>query len=96
MGQHGEEVRCISDSLNMMRLPLEVSPFNPQSLTGQPRWGIGDRIPLTPCVASHCVRYSFHPQSLRDSPGGALGTVFPKPLASLRSEFVVLHYYYYI
>jgi len=48
----------------MMRLPLEVCPFNPQSL--------------------------------RDSPGGALGTVFPKPLASLRSEFVVLHYYYYI
>ena len=64
MGQHREEVRCISDSLNMMRLPLEVSPFNPSPL--------------------------------RDSPGGALGTVFPKPLASLRSEFVVLHYYYYI
>ena len=25
------------------------------------------------------------PQSLRDSPGGALGTVFPRPLASLRT-----------
>ncbi len=37
--------------------------------------------------------FLFNPQSLRDSPGGALGTVFPKPLASLRSEFVVLHYY---
>ncbi len=30
--------------------------------------------------------HSFNPQSLRDSPGGALGTVFPKPLASLRSD----------
>lgn len=38
----------------------------------------------------------FNPQSLRDSPGGALGSGLPKPLASLRSEFVVLHYYYYI
>ena len=36
MGQHGEEVRYISDSLNMMRLPLEVSPFNPQSLSDSP------------------------------------------------------------
>ena len=27
----------------------------------------------------------IHPQSLRDSPGGALGTVFPRPLASLRA-----------
>ena len=32
---------------------------------------------------------SFNPQSLRDSPSGALGTVFPKPLASLRSEVSV-------
>ncbi len=30
--------------------------------------------------------HSFNPQSLRDSPGGALGTVFPKPLASLRAS----------
>ena len=28
----------------------------------------------------------FNPQSLRDSPGGALGSGLPKPLASLRSE----------
>ena len=27
----------------------------------------------------------FLPQSLRDSPGGVLGTVFPRPLASLRT-----------
>ncbi len=91
--------------------------YSPPVASRQPRWGIGDRIPQTPCVASHCVRFLFtpsrfatapvghwgpyspnplrrfalralfiHPQSLRDSPGGALGTVFPKPLASLRSE----------
>ena len=89
---------------------------SPPVASRQPRWGIGDRIPQTPCVASHCVRFSFtpsrfatapvghwgpyspnplrrfalralfiHPQSLRDSPGGSLGTVFPKPLASLRT-----------
>ena len=29
----------------------------------------------------------FNPQSLRDSPGGALGTGFPRPLGSLRSEW---------
>ena len=34
---------------------------------------------------------SSTPQSLRDSPGGALGTVFPRPLASLRSDRFVLH-----
>ena len=62
---------------------------SPPVASRQPRWGIGDRIPQTPCVASHCVRYSFHPQSLRDSPGGALGTVFPKPLASLRTACVI-------
>ena len=31
----------------------------------------------------------FNPQSLRDSPGGALGSVLPRPLASLRSECYV-------
>ena len=36
-------------------------------------------------VGNNCWPF-FYPQSLRDSPGGALGTVFPKPLASLRSE----------
>ncbi len=30
-------------------------------------------------------RIFIHPQSLRDSPGGVLGTVFPRPLASLRT-----------
>ncbi len=37
----------------------------------------------------------IYPQSLRDSPNGALGSVLPKPLASLRSEGVwgeFLHY----
>ena len=34
---------------------------------------------------------SSTPQSLRDSSGGALGTVFPRPLASLRSDRFVLH-----
>ena len=58
---------------------------SPPVASRQPQWGIGDRIPQTPCVASHCVRFSFTPQSLRDSPRGALGTVFPKPLASLRT-----------
>ena len=62
---------------------------SPPVASRQPRWGIGDRIPQTPCVASHCVRYTFHPQSLRDSPGGALGTVFPKPLASLRTACAI-------
>lgn len=39
---------------------------------------------------------SSTPQSLRDSPGGALGTVFPRPLASLRSDRFVLHLYPFI
>ena len=35
--------------------------FTPQSLRDSPLGGTGDRIPQTPCVASHCVRISFHP-----------------------------------
>ena len=41
--------------------------------------------------AASLIHYS--PQSLRDSPGVALGTEFPRPLASLRSEsrdFVII------
>ncbi len=83
--------------------------LSPPVPSGQPRWGIGERSPQTPCVATHCVRFpftpspfgtapvghwgavspnplrryalralSFHPQSLRDSPGGALGSGLPK------------------
>ena len=37
-------------------------------------------------VVSHRQKDKIHPQSLQDSPGGALGTVFPRPLASLRSD----------
>ena len=33
--------------------------------------------------------FLFNPQSLRDSPGGALGTEFPKPLASLRTACAI-------
>ena len=51
--------------------------------------GIGERAPQTPSVASHCVRYSFHPQSLRDSPGGARGKISPKPLRSLRTACTI-------
>ena len=49
------------------------------------RWG-----PYSPAPLSRYARYAhvfFNPQSLRDSPGGALGTVFPRPLGSLRSEW---------
>ena len=48
-------------------------------------WG-----PYSPAPLSRYARYAhvfFNPQSLRDSPGGALGTVFPRPLGSLRSEW---------
>ena len=37
------------------------------------------------CVSFFCEPYS-HPQSLRDSPGGARGKDSPNPLRSLRSE----------
>ena len=37
------------------------------------------------CVSFFCDPYS-HPQSLRDSPGGARGKDSPNPLRSLRSE----------
>ena len=37
------------------------------------------------CVSFFCDPYS-HPQSLRDSPGGARGKDSPTPLRSLRSE----------
>ena len=46
-------------------------------------WG-----PYSPAPLSRYARYAhvfFNPQSLRDSPGGALGTVFPRPLESLRA-----------
>ena len=49
------------------------------------RWG-----PDSPAPLSRFARYAhvfFNPQSLRDSPGGALGTEFPRPLGSLRSEW---------
>ena len=46
--------------------------------------------PDSPDPLSRFARYAhvfFNPQSLRDSPGGALGTGFPRPLGSLRSEW---------
>ena len=46
--------------------------------------------PDSPDPLGRYARYAhvfFNPQSLRDSPGGALGTVFPRPLGSLRSEW---------
>ena len=46
--------------------------------------------PDSPAPLGRYARYAhvfFNPQSLRDSPGGALGTVFPRPLGSLRSEW---------
>ena len=49
------------------------------------RWG-----PYSPNPLGRYARYAhvfFNPQSLRDSPGGALGTVFPRPLESLRFEW---------
>jgi len=50
------------------------------------RWGTGNRIPQTPWVATRAMRtFFFNPQSLRDSPCGALGTGFPRPLGSLRA-----------
>mgnify|MGYP004456525615 FL=1 len=45
------------------------------------------------CPKGQPLSFIIHPQSLRDSPGGALGTEFPRPLASLRSEsrdFVII------
>ena len=51
---------------------------SPPVASGQPRWGIGDRIPQTPCVASHCVRYSFHPQSLTGQPRWGIGDRIPQ------------------
>ena len=48
-------------------------------------WG-----PDSPDPLGRYARYAhvfFNPQSLRDSPGGALGTGFPRPLGSLRSEW---------
>ena len=44
--------------------------------------------PDSPAPLGRYARYAhvfFNPQSLRDSPGGALGTVFPRPLGSLRA-----------
>ena len=46
--------------------------------------------PDSPAPLGRYARYAhvfFNPQSLRDSPGGALGTGFPRPLGSLRSEW---------
>ena len=46
--------------------------------------------PDSPAPLGRYARYAhvfFNPQSLRDSPGGALGTVFPRPLESLRFEW---------
>ena len=46
--------------------------------------------PDSPDPLGRFARYAhvfFNPQSLRDSPGGALGTGFPRPLGSLRSEW---------
>ena len=46
--------------------------------------------PDSPAPLGRYARYAhvfFNPQSLRDSPCGALGTGFPRPLGSLRSEW---------
>ena len=46
--------------------------------------------PDSPAPLGRYARYAhvfFNPQSLRDSPGGALGTGFPRPLGSLRFEW---------
>ena len=83
MGQHRKA----------LALSCAGSPPVPYGTAPVGHWGPYSPNPLR----RFALRALFiHPQSLRDSPGGALGTVFPKPLASLRSEFVVLHYYYYI
>ncbi len=70
----------------LRRYALRALCLQPPVPTGQPRWGTGERSPRTPCVATRCARFAFNPQSLRDSPGGALGSVLPGPLASLRSD----------
>ena len=49
---------------------------------------VGRWEPDSPDPLGRYARYAhvfFNPQSLRDSPGGALGTVFPRPLESLRA-----------
>lgn len=51
---------------------------------------VGHWEPDSPDPLGRYARYAhvfFNPQSLRDSPGGALGTGFPRPLGSLRSEW---------
>ena len=59
----------------------------PSHFVTAPVWHWG---PYSPDPLGRFARYAhvfFNPQSLRDSPGGALGTGFPRPLESLRSEW---------
>ena len=66
------------------------STFNPQSLRDSPLGGTGKGFPDTPSVASLRVRipscaYLQIPSHFVTAPWGALGTAFPRPLASLRT-----------
>ncbi len=65
-------------------IPSTPSPFGTAPVG---HWGPYSPDPLR---RSALRALFFTPQSLRDSPGGALGTVFPRPLASLRSDGFVL------
>ena len=77
IGERSPHTTCVAT--HCVRFPFTPSPFGTAPVG---HWGA-----VSPY---HLRRYalralSFHPQSLRDSPGGALGSGLPKPLASLRT-----------
>ncbi len=70
--------------------PVLNSNLTPQSLRDSPLGGTGKGFPDTPSVASLRVRipscaYLQPPSHFVTAPWGALGTEFPRPLASLRT-----------
>ena len=98
LGSTGLFLLCKKDryfALREQRTQREV-PSTPQSLRDSPLGGTGKGFPDTPSVASLRVRipscaYLQPPSHFVTAPWGALGTEFPRPLASLRTVCAYLH-----
>ena len=76
--------------LQSKKRPVLNSNLTPQSLRDSPLGGTGKGFPDTPSVASLRVRipscaYLHPPSHFVTAPWRALGTEFPRPLASLRT-----------
>ena len=92
LGSTGLFLLCKKDRYFALRalLTQREVPSTPQSLRDSPLGGTGKGFPDTPSVASLRVRipscaYLQIPSHFVTAPWGALGTEFPRPLASLRT-----------